>query len=69
MKKCFVSNIGSSGRWLRGMGGVVLLAGAWFAYPGWPWVALVLALSGISGIAAGFLGWCALRAMGIRTPF
>jgi hypothetical protein len=68
MRKCFVSNIGSAGRWLRGMGGVALLAGAWLVHQDWPWAALLLALSGISGIAAGFFGWCALRALGIRTP-
>jgi predicted lysophospholipase L1 biosynthesis ABC-type transport system permease subunit len=70
-------NIGSGGRWIRALAGVLCLLAAFFlllwVWPdtaAWHWlVAAGLLLAGVFQIIEGAIGWCALRAMGRKTPF
>ena len=62
-------NIEREGRLLRGFAGVVLLVAAVLLYVQefiW-WVPLVAALAGIFVLFEAACGWCALRALGIKT--
>ena len=70
-------NIDSKGRAARLVYGVVVLvagvaAGVFWALPGgsvWAWVVSVsLVVAGAFGIFEARAGWCAVRAMGFRTP-
>jgi len=71
-------NIDRRGRMVRlAVGGVVEFAGfvlIALALMGivegtWPWVAgVALMLGGSFMILEGMLGWCAVRAMGMKTP-
>lgn len=60
-------NIGRSGRWVRGVGALMLLAlGVWL------WAAVPVAAGIVLGAGAFVLfeaiaGWCVLRACGIKT--
>ena len=71
----FRQNIERTGRVLRIGAGLVLVgscvAGLMIAIPGatWPWrvFQIALILTGAFAILEGAIGWCALRAMGIRT--
>lgn len=71
----FRQNIERTGRVLRIGAGIVLLAsgaaGLLIAIPGssWPWrlFQIALILAGAFAILEGAVGWCALRALGIRT--
>ena len=72
----FPSNIDRQGRVFRAVGGVCLLAAAllmMFSVHGWPvWktVAVIgLACGGAFMLFEALLGWCALRACGLKTPF
>ena len=70
-------NIDRRGRVVRSIMGIVLLGIAAIWYPSTPAGASVwlyaaqglLALSGGFTIFEGLAGWCAIRAMGIKTPF
>lgn len=70
-------NIGWGGRIVRALTGIVLLADAYLLYrykmPGESWWAhllqLALAAMGAFALFEGIAGWCAVRALGIRTRF
>jgi hypothetical protein len=73
----FTCNIDRRGRHLRiGVGAVLESAGLllgvlWFLeeVPGWTlWPALAMWISGTFVIFEGLVGWCAVRAMGFKTP-
>ncbi|MEX0742106.1 MAG: hypothetical protein WD079_04855 [Phycisphaeraceae bacterium] len=72
-------NIDSRGRAVRLVSGILtvlvaiglaiaLLAG-YLTSPAWWALALGALIGGAFQIYEGWAGWCALRAMGIRTPF
>ena len=65
----FARNIGKTGRILRGVSGIILLAGAAAAVIAWHfwWIAVILGVSGCFGLFEAFRGWCFLRACGIKT--
>jgi len=73
----FRCNIGWRGRALRVGIGVVLLADAWLLHhyriPDDRWWSLALqgafVLMGAFAVFEGTVGWCAVRALGIRTRF
>ncbi len=69
-------NIDKRGRRIRAVMGalLVLIVVLWFAFaPGASWTVNVfqalLALGGAFAVFEGLVGWCAIRAMGVRTPF
>jgi len=69
-------NIDRRGRRIRAFMGalLVLIVGVWFALaPGAPWAVhllqAALALGGAFAVFEGLVGWCAIRAMGVKTPF
>jgi len=70
-------NIDSFGRWFRFLTGALLVINGVVLYaydipgPGAVWraVQVVLVLTGGFGMFEGITGWCALRAMGVRTRF
>ena len=64
-------NIDSKGRRIRGINAVVLTATAAVAWwMDWPiWIAIVLGLGGLFSGFEALKGWCALRAMGIKTKY
>jgi len=76
-KKRFSCNIGWTGRIIRAVTGVVLVADAYLLYrydmpsSGLASRALqvLIALMGAFAIFEGAIGWCAVRALGIRTRF
>lgn len=59
-------NIDRRGRWVRGGPGVLCLILAFVAPVG---VAgrVLLALGGLFGLFEAFVGWCAIRALGVKT--
>lgn len=72
-------NISRTGRRIRLAGGILtslaaivlaalMLAGTVGGAWAWPAVILLLLVGGFQ-IVEGTLGWCAVRAMGLRTPF
>jgi hypothetical protein len=71
----FTCNIGWGGRLMRIATGLVLLAdgciAAWYKIPapgiGWTVLQLLMILLGAFAVFEGAIGWCALRAMGIKT--
>lgn len=69
-------NIDRTGRRMRAaMGaGLVVVAMGWFALmPSAHWAIhggqALLALGGAFAVFEGLVGWCAIRAMGVKTPF
>jgi len=67
MRSFFSMNIGSKGRWVRGITAVAVAAGALLCAPHSIWLAL-----GLGGLALflafeALRGWCLLRACGVRT--
>jgi hypothetical protein len=70
-------NINTVGRMIRIATGVILLAdGAlmwWYGFPGvslgWRALQAVFVAMGLFTIFEGAVGWCALRAMGVKTRF
>jgi hypothetical protein len=71
----FACNINRQGRWLRGLSGVFFVAlGIAILIRSWPpgWWQWVLGIGcvlfGLFQIVEATLGWCAVRAMGFRTP-
>ncbi|GMU24075.1 MAG: hypothetical protein AMXMBFR13_41520 [Phycisphaerae bacterium] len=68
-------NIGRRGRRIRAINGLILLtAGILLLIFLWPpawWVWLLaagLVLGGLFSLFEARVGWCAIRAMGLRTP-
>ena len=64
-------NIDSKGRKIRATSAVLLILSAAVAWwMDWPiWIAIVLGTSGLFCGYEAFKGWCALRAMGIKTKY
>ena len=69
-------NIDRTGRRIRAITGVglIVVAIVWFAFmtsAHWAVHALqaLLALGGAFAVFEGLVGWCAIRAMGVKTPF
>ncbi len=64
-------NIDSKGRWFRGINSLILIASAglvwWMAWP--LWIAIVLGAIGLFCGYEALKGWCALRALGIKTRY
>ena len=67
MKYFFSPNLGNKGRLVRGLGALVLFAGAGFGFTVSMWLGLVLLASGAFVLFESLRGWCALRACGIKT--
>lgn len=67
MNRFFARNIDWRGRWMRGLVGLALLGGAVFIRADWPWLAVVVGLSGVFGLFEALRGWCLMRACGIKT--
>jgi hypothetical protein len=64
----FRPNIERRGRVVRGVLGALLLSAAAVLARGYPWLAGVVAASGLFVAFEATRGWCAVRACGIRTP-
>lgn len=69
-------NIDRTGRRIRAFTGVGLIVATivWYALgPGAPWTVhalqALLAIGGTFAVYEGLVGWCAIRAMGVKTPF
>jgi len=62
----FSRNIGKRGRIMRGLGGLVLLGGAYVCQPVW-WSG-TLTGTGVFLLLESVAGWCVLRAFRIKTP-
>ena len=72
-------NIDAKGKMLRLIYGLIMLAGAGvlaglilgdIVAGGWVWAGVVgLALFGAFGVYEARAGWCAVRAMGFKTPY
>ena len=69
MKRFFSRNITGTGRILRGVWGVGLWIGAWFAFRVSAWLGIALAVGGAFALFEALRGWCVLRACGIKTKF
>ena len=67
MKPIFSRNIDNKGRLMRGFAALVLLVSAGFGFTLSVWLGLVLLAAGVFVAFEALLGWCALRACGIRT--
>jgi hypothetical protein len=66
----FSSNIGTTGRLIRGIsGGICAGAAVWVAFTGPWWLAIILAGSGAFMLFEAFRGWCIMRACGVRTKW
>ena len=62
------SNIGTTGRLIRGAFGAVALGmGAYAWKNGVPWLAVGMGLAGVFMLFEALRGWCVMRACGIRT--
>jgi hypothetical protein len=69
MKPLFSRNIDNKGRIVRGVGALVLLAGAVFGFKLSMWLGMALLAVGIFAAFEAIRGWCGLRACGIKTRF
>lgn len=67
MKGRFSPNIDTKGRLVRGVAGLVLLAGAGLGFTASVWLGAVLLASAAFVLFESIRGWCALRACGINT--
>ncbi len=67
MKEFLLPNIGNKGRLVRGIGALLLLAAAAFAFTVSTWLGLVLATCAAFVLFEALRGWCVLRACGIKT--
>ena len=63
-------NIGTSGRVIRLLMGIVLLVAAFYFHQQgarvWPWL---LGIAGAFGVFEAMRGWCLLRACKIKVPW
>jgi hypothetical protein len=67
MPKFFQRNIGTTGRILRAVCGVILLAAAVYLYRRHPAACAALAVAGVFCLFEAFRGWCVARACGLKT--
>ena len=70
MSKNWTCNIDKKGRWIRGILGILLLgvsAWLWFGINETFW-SIGCFVTGLFVLFEAVRGWCALRALGIRTP-
>ena len=67
MRRFFAPNIDGKGRLVRGLMGLVLLAGAAFSFRESVWLGALLVAGGVFGLFEAFRGWCLARACGIKT--
>lgn len=67
MAKLFSTNIGRTGRILRGLGGVALISAGVLLYPIQFWAFIALLISGAFMLFEAFRGWCVARACGVKT--
>lgn len=67
MSKFFQPNIGTTGRILRAVFGVMLLAAAAYSYPLHLAACAALAIGGVFCLIEAFRGWCVARACGLKT--
>jgi len=67
MKTFFTRNIDNRGRFIRGLGALVLLVGAGFGFKISVWLGLGLLAAGVFVGFEALRGWCMLRACGIKT--
>jgi len=65
----FAPNIGTPGRLIRGLGGLVLLIAAIAVLPRLAWLGVILLVSAVVVLFEATRGWCVLRACGIKTKF
>ncbi len=71
--QCNIDRRGRAARILTGAAveaaGLGLLTWWYFQGPAWtPWVGMGCVVGGNFAMIEGALGWCAIRAMGFRTP-
>ncbi len=67
MPKFFQPNIGTTGRILRAVFGVILLAAAVYFYRVHLAACAALAVAGVFCLVEAFRGWCVARACGLKT--
>lgn len=67
MKQFFAPNLDAKGRWVRGLTGLALLAGAFFSFHESAWLGSLLAAAGLFGLVEAVRGWCFARACGVKT--
>ncbi len=67
MKPLFSRNIDNRGRFVRGIGALVLLVGAGFGLTVSVWLGLGLLAAGLFVGFEALRGWCVMRACGIKT--
>ncbi len=67
MKPLFSRNIDNRGRFVRGIGALVLLVGAGFGFTVSVWLGLGLLAAGLFVGFEALRGWCVMRACGIKT--
>jgi hypothetical protein len=69
MKPFFARNLSNTGRLVRGLGALALLAGAGFGFFVSVWLGVGLAAGGLFVLFEALRGWCVLRACGLKTRF
>lgn len=67
MHPFFSRNIGRRGRFVRGLGGLGVLIGAYLSSP--VWLSGTLTGLGVFLLFEALLGWCVLRACHFKTPW
>lgn len=67
MSKFFAPNIERNGRLVRGIAGLLLLAGGIVALFFMWWLGLILLASAAFVLFEALRGWCFMRACGIKT--
>lgn len=67
MSKRFAPNIGSTGRIVRGIIGLILLLGGLYALTQILWLGVIVLVSAAFVLFEAIRGWCGLRACGIKT--
>jgi len=67
MRKFFARNLDSRGRWIRGIGGALLLIGGAATCRHIAWAGVALMIAGAFMIFEALRGWCLMRACGIKT--
>jgi hypothetical protein len=69
LERLFVPNIGKTGRLLRALTALLLVAGGICARTVSGWLELMLLISGLFVAFEAARGWCALRACGVKTKY